>query len=35
MVIWDDHEVDNDYANLQGERLQSDFAGQRAAAFKA
>jgi len=35
MVIWDDHEVDNDYANLQGERLQSDFAGQRAAAFQA
>jgi len=35
MVIWDDHEVDNDYANLQGERLQSDFARQRAAAYQA
>ena len=35
MVIWDDHEVDNDYANLQGERLQPDFAKQRAAAYQA
>ena len=35
MVIWDDHEVDNDYANLQGERLQPTFGGQRAAAYQA
>jgi alkaline phosphatase D len=35
MVIWDDHEVDNDYASLQGERLQPDFASQRAAAYQA
>jgi alkaline phosphatase D len=31
MVIWDDHEVDNDYEKLQGERLQADFTRQRAA----
>lgn len=35
LVIWDDHEVENDYANLQGERLQPDFASQRAAAYRA
>ena len=35
MVTWDDHEVDNDYAGLQGQRLQSDFAQQRAAAYQA
>ncbi|NBS95382.1 MAG: alkaline phosphatase, partial [Betaproteobacteria bacterium] len=35
MVIWDDHEVENDYAGLQGERLQRDFARQRAAAYQA
>ena len=35
LVIWDDHEVDNDYAGLQGQRLQPDFASQRAAAYQA
>ena len=35
MVTWDDHEVDNDYASLQGQRLQPDFAAQRAAAYQA
>ncbi len=32
LIIWDDHEVDNDYAALQGQDLQLDFASQRAAA---
>ncbi len=35
LVIWDDHEVDNDYAGVQGQRLQGDFAAQRAAAYRA
>jgi alkaline phosphatase D len=35
IVIWDDHEVDNDYAGLQGQDLQPDFASQRAAAYQA
>ncbi|MCW5636655.1 MAG: alkaline phosphatase D family protein [Rubrivivax sp.] len=35
IVIWDDHEVENDYAGLQGERLQPDFAARRAAAYRA
>ena len=35
LLVWDDHEVDNDYANLQGQHLQSDFAAQRAAAYRA
>lgn len=35
VVIWDDHEVENDYAGLQGERLQPDFAARRAAAYRA
>jgi alkaline phosphatase D len=35
LVVWDDHEVDNDYAGLTGQTLQPDFAGQRAAAYKA
>jgi alkaline phosphatase D len=35
MTIWDDHEVDNDYANLQGQRLQPDFAAQRQDAYQA
>ena len=35
LMVWDDHEVDNDYANLQGQHLQSDFAEQRAAAYQA
>jgi len=35
VVIWDDHEVENDYAGVQGEHLQSDFAARRAAAYRA
>ena len=35
LVIWDDHEVDNDYAGFVGQRLQPDFAAQRAAAYQA
>ena len=35
LLVWDDHEVGNDYANLQGQELQPDFASQRAAAYRA
>ncbi len=35
LMVWDDHEVDNDYANLQGQSLQPDFAAQRRAAYQA
>jgi alkaline phosphatase D len=35
LLVWDDHEVDNDYADLQGQGLQSDFRFQRAAAYQA
>jgi alkaline phosphatase D len=35
LLVWDDHEVDNDYAGLQGQDLQPDFAQQRAAAYQA
>ena len=35
LLVWDDHEVDNDYAALQGQTLQADFAAQRAAAYRA
>ena len=35
LLVWDDHEVGNDYANLQGQTLQADFAEQRAAAYRA
>jgi alkaline phosphatase D len=35
LVIWDDHEVDNDYATVQGQSLQDNFAAQRAAAYRA
>ena len=35
LVVWDDHEVDNDYASLQGQTLQPDFAAQRVAAYRA
>jgi alkaline phosphatase D len=35
LLVWDDHEVENDYASLQGEFLQADFAQQRAAAYQA
>ena len=35
LLVWDDHEVGNDYANLQGQELQPNFAAQRAAAYRA
>ncbi len=35
LLVWDDHEVGNDYANLRGELLQPNFAEQRAAAYRA
>ena len=35
LLVWDDHEVDNDYAGLQGQDLQFNFAAQRAAAYRA
>ncbi|MDQ6679896.1 MAG: alkaline phosphatase D family protein [Pseudomonadota bacterium] len=35
LVVWDDHEVGNDYANLRGHGLEPDFAMQRAAAYRA
>ena len=35
LLVWDDHEVGNDYANLRGEHLEPDFAAQRAAAYRA
>jgi len=35
LLVWDDHEVDNDYAGLQGQDLQFGFARQRAAAYQA
>jgi alkaline phosphatase D len=35
LVIWDDHEVDNDYAGLTGQQLQTDFATVRANAYQA
>lgn len=35
LLVWDDHEVENDYAGLQSQSLQPDFAAQRAAAYQA
>ena len=35
LMVWDDHEVENDYAGLQGQRLQLDFERQRAEAYQA
>jgi alkaline phosphatase D len=35
VMIWDDHEVENDYANDQGETLGGDFLARRAAAYQA
>jgi alkaline phosphatase D len=35
LLVWDDHEVENDYAGLQSQTLQSDFAAQRDSAYKA
>ncbi len=35
LMVWDDHEVANDYANLQSQDLDPDFATRRAAAYRA
>lgn len=35
LVVWDDHEVENDYAGMQSERLSPQFALRRAAAYQA
>ncbi len=35
LVIWDDHEVDNDYAGAQSQSLAADFLLRRAAAYQA
>jgi alkaline phosphatase D len=35
LMIWDDHEVANDYAGLQGQDLDPDFKARRAAAYRA
>jgi alkaline phosphatase D len=35
LLVWDDHEVANDYANMRGEDLTEDFAARRAAAYRA
>jgi alkaline phosphatase D len=35
IVTWDDHEVDNDYADFQSEHLDPRFLGRRAAAYQA
>jgi alkaline phosphatase D len=35
IVTWDDHEVDNDYANDRGEDLMAEFLARRTAAYRA
>jgi alkaline phosphatase D len=35
IMVWDDHEVENDYANDQGQALDADFPARRAAAYQA
>ena len=35
IMVWDDHEVANDYAGFDSERLELDFAARRAAAYQA
>ena len=35
LLVWDDHEVENDYASLRGEVLDQDFERRRAAAYQA
>jgi len=35
LMVWDDHEVGNDYAGLQSQNLDPDFPAQRAAAYQA
>jgi alkaline phosphatase D len=35
LLAWDDHEVENDYAGLRGEKIAQDFPPRRAAAYQA
>ena len=35
LLVWDDHEVSNDYANMRGEDLTQNFGARRAAAYRA
>ncbi|MDO9314296.1 MAG: alkaline phosphatase D family protein [Burkholderiaceae bacterium] len=35
LTVWDDHEVENDYAGLQGPHFDADFAARRASAYQA
>ena len=35
LMVWDDHEIQNDYAGLQGEDLSAGFPERRAAAYQA
>ena len=35
LLVWDDHEVSNDYADMQAEDLETDFPARRAAAYRA
>lgn len=35
LFVWDDHEVENDYAGLRGEKIAQDFPPRRAAAYQA
>jgi alkaline phosphatase D len=35
ILVWDDHEVENDYAGLLSQRARGDFPAQRAAAYQA
>jgi alkaline phosphatase D len=35
LLVWDDHEVSNDYANMQGQDLAVDMRARRAAAYRA
>ena len=34
LMVWDDHEVSNDYADMQNQRLDTDFEARRAAAYR-
>ena len=35
LFVWDDHEVENDYAGLRGEKIAQNFPARRAAAYQA
>jgi len=35
LFVWDDHEVENDYAGLRGEKIAQDFPARRTAAYQA